>query len=111
VEFLIFGAEGKTLLVKADVGKEFSFEFRDRNQRISLKGVIEETDEGTFKEALERIKMKNPDFQSVTPAKKPYVFRGNVNGSLTILPVKGMEEVVRDVISKILPTAKFKRLS
>lgn len=104
--FLIYNAEGKSLVVDAEIGKPFYFccPEEECGLMIILEGVIRYASFKEFTKVRDETVMQNKEFkvlERIIP-KQPIIFEGSVNGRQVKLPVERLEDVAERFIDMYL---------
>ncbi|MBO8173628.1 MAG: hypothetical protein H0Z18_00055 [Thermococcus sp.] len=104
--FLVYNAEGKSLVVDANIGENFSFycSKEECGTEIIIEGIIRHSSFEEFIKVRNNVIDQNYEFKvlrNVLP-KEPMIFEGTVNGKKVKLPVEKLDEVAKRFIDKYL---------
>ncbi|ALM74289.1 hypothetical protein TBCH5v1_0313 [Thermococcus barophilus] len=104
--FLVYNAEGRSLVIDANIGERFSFYCpkEECETEIVIEGVIRHATFDEFVRVRDHIIEQNKEFKvlrDVLP-KEPVIFEGTVNGKKVKLPVEKLDEAAKRFINKYL---------
>ncbi|NJE07358.1 hypothetical protein E3E31_02195 [Thermococcus sp. M39] len=104
--FLVYNAEGKSLVVDANIGERFSFYCSEEEcgTEIIIEGIIRHATFEEFIKVRNNVIEQNEEFKvlgNVIP-KEPMIFEGTVNGKKVELPAEKLDEVAKRFIDRYL---------
>ncbi len=104
--FLIYNAEGRTLVIDANIGERFSFYCpkEECETEIVIEGVIRHATFDEFVRVRDRTIGQNKEFKVLKDVfpKELVIFEGTVNGKKVKLPVEKLDEAAKRFIDKYL---------
>lgn len=104
--FLIYNAEGKSLIVDANIGERFSFYCSEEEcgTEVVIEGIIRRATFEEFIKVRNNVVEQNEEFkvlENVLP-KEPMIFEGMLNGRKVELLAEKLDEVAKRFIDKYL---------